>query len=300
MTEATRRRLLLAGRVAFAAVIGAVLVLAAADRWDQLRSIDDLRVTPGWLLLGAPFTLVGGLLLPLAWRHVLGAYGERIGRRTAVRVWSISQASRFVPGNVAWIASRVMLAGREGVARRITGASLAVEAGLILSWGAAFSALLPSSVLATPLRVLLAVAAVGVMVALPFVLRLVHRLVPIGQHRVRDLYEAVALYGVNDLARCVGWIFVTAAVHPIGSHDVWLVIGAANAGMAVGMVGITPAGLGVREGVIAAALAGRFGLGEAATLAILYRAWDFAFELAWLGVALRWGRPRPDPLAAGV
>jgi uncharacterized membrane protein YbhN (UPF0104 family) len=70
--------------------------------------------------------------------------------------------------------------------------------------------------------------------------------------------------------------------------------------MAVGMVGITPAGLGVREGVIAAALGARFGLGEAATLAVLYRAWDFVFELVWLVIALRWGRRRQDPVAAGV
>jgi uncharacterized membrane protein YbhN (UPF0104 family) len=56
------------------------------------------------------------------------------------------------------------------------------------------------------------------------------------------------------------------------------------------MVGITPAGLGVREGVIAGLLAARFGAGNAAAFAVAFRAWDFAFELVWIAIALWWER----------
>ena len=48
------------------------------------------------------------------------------------------------------------------------------------------------------------------------------------------------------------------------------------------MVRITPAGIGVREGVIAAILADRFALTDAAALAVVVRAWDFTFELGFL------------------
>jgi hypothetical protein len=295
--EATRGRLFLVVRVAFAVVIVVVLVAAAARQWDQLQDV-DFELSPGWLLAAAPFTFVGGVLLPLAWRHTVGAYGFDLPSATAVRVWSISQASRFVPGNVALVASRVLLSSREGVPRSLAGASLAIEGGLIVVWGGFFASWLPSSWVPAPLRVLMAVGALGVLVGLPWLLRVGGRLVPRfpalapSALRIRHLYEAVGLYGVNNFVRASGFVFVTAALHTIDPRDVWLIIGAVNLGAVLGMIGITPAGLGVREGVIAVLLAHRFGAGNAAAFAVAYRAWDFAFELVWIGIALVWERSR--------
>jgi uncharacterized membrane protein YbhN (UPF0104 family) len=239
---------------------------------------------------------VGGLLLPLAWRHTVGAYGSDLPRSTAVRVWSISQASRFVPGNVALVASRVLLSAREGVPRSLAGASLAIEGGLIVVWGGFYASWLPSTWLPGPLRVLMAAGALVVLIALPALLRLGGRLVPRFPAlapealRVRHLYEAIGLYGLNNLVRASGFVFVAAALHTIDPRDAWLVIGAVNLGAIIGMIGITPAGLGVREGVIAVLLTHRFGAGNATAFAVAFRAWDFAFELVWIGIALAWER----------
>lgn len=286
-----RARLVLGARVLLAVGLAVVLAYAAVDNWNRLRHV-DFHLRPAWLLLAAPFTIAGGLLLPLAWRHVLFAYGAAIGRRAALRAWCLSQASRFVPGNVAQFASRILLASRMGVGRRIAGVSLAVEAGLILAWGGVFAAWVPSTSLAWPLRAVLAAGSVAVLLAAPWLLRLAGRLVPLGRHRVRHVYEAEAIYGLNDVVRSIGFVFVAAAVQHIEARDVFLVVGAVNAGMAVGMVGITPAGIGVREGVIAAVLGPRFGLGNAAALAVLFRVWEFAVELVWLLAALRLNRRR--------
>lgn len=290
-----RDRLLTAGRWAFAAVLVVVLVLAAAKNADQLRDV-ELQLQLGWLLAAIPFTFLGGLLLPLAWRHVLFAYGQELSRATAVRVWCVSQASRFVPTGVALVASRVLLSAKEGVSRSLAGASLGVELGLMLLWGGFYTAWLPSYWLPGPLRALIMVGSVGALLALPWLLRLVGRFLPRFPSiapdalRVRHLYEASLLYGVNDLVRCFGFVFVTAALHTIDGSDVFRVTAAINLGVVVGMVGITPAGLGVREGVVAALLAPRFGLGNAAAMAAAYRAWDFLFELVWIGIAVRWER----------
>jgi uncharacterized membrane protein YbhN (UPF0104 family) len=142
----------------------------------------------------------------------------------------------------------------------------------------------------------MALGAVAALVALPWLLRLVGRFLPRfpaiapDALRVRHLYEAIGVYGVNDLVRCFGFVFVTAALHTIDASDVFRVTAAVNLGVIVGMVGITPAGLGVREGVVAALLAPRFGLGTAAAMSVAYRAWDFSFELVWIGVAVAWER----------
>ena len=290
-----RDRLLTAGRWVFALVLVVVLVLAAIDNAEKLRDV-ELQLQLGWLLAAIPFTFAGGLALPLAWRHVLVAYGHPLSRATAVRVWCISQASRFVPTGVALVASRVLLSSRQGVPRSVAGASLAVELGLMLLWGGFYTAWLPSYWVPGPLRALIAAGAVVALVALPWLLRIVGRFLPRfpaiapDALRVRHLYEASAFYGLNDLVRCFGFVFVTAALHTIDGSDVFRVTAAINLGVVVGMVGITPAGLGVREGVVAALLAPRFGLGNAAAMAAAYRAWDFLFELVWIAIAVRWDR----------
>jgi len=293
--EATRGRLFAAARVLFAAVIVALLVAAAAHNWHALRHV-HLQLTLGWLIAAVPFTFAGGVLLPLAWRHVVASYGHPLPRATAVRVWCVSQASRFIPGNVALIASRVLLSAREGVPRSLAGASLAIEGALIIMWGGFFASWLPSTWLPVGLRVLLAVGTLGVLALLPWWLRRIGRrlsrfpaLAPSSQRR-RHLYEAIGLYGLNNLVRASGFVFVAAALHTIDPRDVWLIIGAVNLGAALGMIGITPAGLGVREGVIAVLLAHRFGAGNAPALAVGLRACDFLFELVWIGIALLWER----------
>lgn len=282
-------------RVVFGLAIIAVLVLAAARNAKQLRQV-HFELTPGWLLGAAPFTFAGGILLPLAWRHTLGAYGVELPAAKAVRVWCLSQASRFIPGNVALVASRVLLSSKEGVPRSLAGTSLAIEGGLIVVWGGFFASWLPSSLIPWPLRALMALGAVVVLAGLPVLLRLAGRLLPRfpalapDAIRVRHLYEAVGLYGLNNLVRASGFVFVAAALHTIDPRDVLLIVAAVNLGALLGMVGITPAGLGVREGVIAALLAHRFGAGNAAAFAVAFRAWDFAFELVWLALALWWER----------
>jgi uncharacterized membrane protein YbhN (UPF0104 family) len=293
--DATRRRLFGAARVVFGVAIIVVLVVAAARNAKDLREV-DLELTPGWLLAAVPFTFAGGVLLPLAWRHTLKAYGVDLPRATAVRVWCLSQASRFIPGNVALVASRVLLSSREGVAKSLAATSLALEGGMIIVWGGFFAAWLPSSVVPGPLRLLMAAGALLVLAALPVVLRLAGRLLPRFPAlapealRPRHLYEAVGLYGLNNFVRASGFVFVAAALHTIDLRDVWLVIAAVNLGALVGMIGITPAGLGVREGVITALLTHRFTEGNALAFSAAFRAWDFAFELVWLGLALLWER----------
>lgn len=296
MDDRTRGRLLRAGRLVFAAVIAVLLVRAAVDHWSDLREV-ELRFDWWWLLAAAPFPLVAGVVLPLAWRSIVAAHDTPLPPRTAVRVWWLSQTGRFVPGYVTWVASRVVMAGKEGVGRRLAAASLLLEAGLIALWGAVLASWVPSSSIAGPLRLLLGAGGVAGLVALPWVLPLARRLLPVTDYRPSGIYGSVALFGLNALLRGGGLVLVTAAVHPIEAGDAWLIIGAANAGMVVGMVGITPAGLGVREGAIAALLGARFGVGDAAALAVLYRAWDFAFELVWLAIALRL-RGRAVPAAA--
>lgn len=274
----------------FGVVVIAFLVVALVQNANRLRDV-HLQLAPAWLLAAFPLTLLGGVLLPSAWREILVAYGFPLRRSSALRVWCVSQAARFVPGTVAFVASRIVLTVRQGATRSVAAASLVIEMGLLAGWCALYASWLPSRELAAGWRVLLFVGASAGLVLVPTALRLAGARVPRfpslradGSGRVAA-YRAVALYGVNNLVRSVAFFFVTAALVPVHPGDVFLVVAATNLGALAGMVGITPAGIGVREGALVALLGHRFGIGNAAALAVTYRVWELAFELVWLAVA---------------
>lgn len=284
------KRLATAGRAVFGAVVVAFLAVTLVRNADRLGDV-ELDLAPGWLLAAAPFTLVGGVLLPQAWRQVLAAYGFPVRATTALRVWCVAQATRFVPGSVAFFAARIVLTVRLGVSRSVAAASLAVEMALLALWCAWFAAWLPSHELGGWWRVLLAAGATAALLLAPVVLAVAGRRIPRfpspdgPNARPLVAYRAVAVYGLNNLVRSVAFFFVTAALVPVHAGDVFLVVAATNLGALAGMVGITPAGLGVREGALVALLGHRFGFGNAAALAVAYRAWEFGFELLWLAAA---------------
>jgi glycosyltransferase 2 family protein len=297
-----RRSLWQAVRWVVGVLTVAVIVRVAIDQADELRRV-DLTVEPWWLPVAAVLTVGAGLVLPLAWRHVLVAYGWPIGRARALRIWCLSQATRYLPTGAVAVASRLSLTAAEGVPRSVAAASFAVESVLLVGWAALIGAVfIPSSVVATPLRLLLAVGAATGLATLPWTLRLaggrLKRLAALAPERLqtRELIEAIAAFGVNTALRAARFVALAAALLPVGLTDVPLLLGAAYAGVVAGMIGITPAGLGVREGVIVAVLAQEFGVGDAAALAVALRAWDFVFELGFLGVATWVGRHRSPTL----
>lgn len=277
----------------------AMLVKVGSSQANELRQV-DLQLRPLWLIPAAVFTVAAGLVLPMAWRGLLLAYGWEVNARRAIRAWFLSQATRYLPTGAMAVASRLSLSAAEGVPRSVAGASFALEAVLLLGWASFFGALfIPSSVLPTIFRLILGLGAAIGLVSLPWTLRLVARKIPrleaLSAERLveAELLEATALFGLNTVLRAARMLMVAAAVLPVGFGDVPLLLGASYAGVVAGMIGITPAGIGIREGVIAAILADRFGVGDAAALAVLLRAWDFIFELVFLAGASWFGRRRP-------
>lgn len=285
----------------FVAVVVVLFARAAARNWRDLRDV-DLDVRPLWLVLAAPCTFAGGWLLPVAWARLLRAYGAVLPAMEAVRIWSLAATSRYIPSGIAAVASRVVLAAREDVPRALAAASTVVELVIIVGWGAvfagAFLAVWPGVV-----RVVVAGGAALGLLALPVVLhaggRVLSRFPALDPARLdeRVLSGSVALYLANAVVKGVGFVLFAAALLPgVHAGDAWLLIGAVNAAAILGMIGVTPAGLGVREAFITVFLRDRFGFADAAALAAALRVWDLVFELTWLaivGARARRARRRP-------
>jgi uncharacterized membrane protein YbhN (UPF0104 family) len=296
--------LLRVARWSFVAVVAAVFVHVAVDNASQLRHV-SLHVHPWWFLVGAPCTLLGGLCLPMGWRAILSAYRTRLTPLQSVRIWCLAQTSRYLPTGLVAVASRAVLASQQGVSSALAGGSVILEVAVVIGWGSlAAGLLLPSSILAAPLRAVLALAAASGLISFPFVLHAGGRRVPrlasygLADPDVTRMWIAEGIYGINSLAKSFGSVFVGFALLHARAGDVPLLFGAVNGAAVIGMIGITPAGIGVREGVLAAMLEHRFGLGNATAFAVSLRVWDIAFEVTWLaivGATARRTRAMPRP-----
>ena len=275
--------------------------------WVGHRNARDLthvhlRLRPAWFALAVPLYAAGSLMLALGWRELLVAFGHRLPLPTAVRVWWRAQVARYVPTGLAAVASRAALAREEGVPPALGAATMALELASLVGWACLMAAIgLPSSILATPLRWLLGVAAATGLATLPLLYwwaaGRVHR-VPVlatlaqTQGSRPSLYAGLGLYGMFSFAKAAAFVAFAAALVPVHGRDVWLLIGAVQAAGVIGIIGITPAGIGVRETAIVGFLYHRIGAAEAAALAVAWRAFEFGFELAWLGLGTVWRHPR--------
>ncbi len=285
----------------FVAVVVGVFVKVAADNTAELREV-DLRLRPAWFLLAAPASLLAGPLLPLAWRQIVRATGHPLSVPVALRTWYVGQTARLVPTGLAAFASRAVLVAPFGVPQAVTLATVAVELALAVTLGSGLAAAaLPSTELATSLRLLLAGGSVVGLLLAPHLLRLASGRVPrLDPHRAggwssSELYRAELVLVANAAAKSAAFVLFACAVQPVRAGDVLLLVGAFNAANILGTVGITPAGLGVREGAMAALLADRYGLGDGAALAVASRVWDTGIELVWLAIVQhRWFRRGAD------
>jgi glycosyltransferase 2 family protein len=296
--------------VAVLAVVAGFFVATLAARWNDVISL-KWRLEPGLFVLAT-------VLLALSYGQVAWLWGLALhraaGTRVAVgaRIWFLSNLARYVPGNVWSYVGAVELARREGVARRTTLAVMALTQ--VLSVGVALLAGLPVLLaerarLGRPALLGAAVVAAGAVLAAVFrrqLLGLARRRVPgFDPAELTPSGGTVAWltvgYGVYWVVTGLAFAALVASLYPLAAADVPVVVAAYAAAYAVGFLALlTPAGLGVREGVLVVALAPVLPAGPALVVALLSRLWMMLVELAGAGVAHLVARHRPGPAASGV
>jgi uncharacterized membrane protein YbhN (UPF0104 family) len=276
--------------VAVLAVVAGFFVATLVARWNDVISL-KWRLEPGLFVLAT-------VLLALSYGLVAGLWGLALrragGTRLAAgaRIWFLSNLARYVPGNVWSYVGAVELARRVGVARPTTLAVMALTQ--VLSVGVAVAAGLPV-LLAERARLgrpaLLGAAVVAAGAALAVVFR--RRLLGLARRRLPGFDPAgltpsagtvallVAGYAAYWAVTGLAFAALVASLHPLAASDVPLVVAAYAAAYAAGFLALlTPAGLGVREGVLVVALAPVLPAGPALVVALLSRVWMMLVELA--------------------
>jgi uncharacterized membrane protein YbhN (UPF0104 family) len=277
------------------AVVAGFFVATLAARWNDVISL-KWRLDPA--LFAAATALLALSYGLVAWLWGLALHRAAGTRPVAgARIWFLSNLARYVPGNVWSYVGAVELARRDGVARRTTLAVMALTQAL--SVGVALAAGLPV-LLAERARLgrpaLLGAAVVAAVAGLAALFR--RRLLALARRRLPGLDPAelapsagtvallVAGYAAYWAVTGLAFAALVASLYPLGAGDVPVVVAAYAAAYAAGFLALlTPAGLGVREGVLVVALAPVLPAGPALVVALVSRVWMMLVELTGAAVA---------------
>lgn len=271
-----------------------LLAVAALTLWFAMRlaAADwagaGLQLTPALFgALGLAALLYGalGLLLAFAWARLVAVYGGAPSGQA--RVHALSQALKYLPGNVVHLAGRHVAARRRGVTDRALLAAGGSEAGLLI-----MAAALVGLLAAPSFAGALAARASGWTIVLPGAALLALLVAGALAWRRRFGRFAPALAGVLGLyllffLGCGG----VAVVLLVGLGDaagpaLALLTGTLAIAWAAGFVTPgAPAGLGVREAVLVLALGPALGEPAALALAALYRLATLCGDLLLAGAA---------------
>lgn len=299
-----RPRLRVLLQTALALLIFGALVGFLLSQWSKLPDY-DWRFRPGWLVLAG--AAVAGFYLAQAeiWRFILHSLGEDLPGRPALDAWAKSLVARYVPTNVLMPVVRTLIAERYGVSKRVTLASIAYE--LLLAFcaavigGAYFVITLPS-IDDQPARfAILAVIPLVLVVLHP---RIFHRLADFGLRKLgreplplslpfARVLAIVCLYLASWALIGVGTFAFASSLHELDAGDFPYIAASYPVAFCVSVLTfIVPSGLGTRDATLATALGAVLPGAVATAIAVAFRLFQTAVELAFVGAVALLARRR--------
>ena len=286
---------------AVAFFIGRVIYL----QWQKVRTF-DWRFDPLFLALSFLATSCWYFVRPLVWGTIVAHFGRRIPYRECIRIFVLSELSRYVPGTVWQYFSRIYLAARWAVPASVALSSALME--LLLMALAAVPLVLWHIDEVFPIvghaqRLLLLVFPFAALVALqPAVLNRLARFllprlkmdyVPI-ELRFRTLAGLWLLCLLLWVVFGAGFVLFARSLAPIAFFHGLRLVSQYAASWLIGVITFfAPGGIGVREGILGFLLGKIMPLATALLVAVLSRIWLIAVELFWAAVAQFYLRVSP-------
>jgi uncharacterized membrane protein YbhN (UPF0104 family) len=299
-----RGRLFLALRVLTVLVVAIFVVRTTVQLWPEVR--DTITGLSTGVVLGATLAAALAMLATaLAWRAIVADLGHQVPVRDAAQINLVGQLGKYVPGSVwayvlqAQLARRVGIPGSRGFLASLMVTILGITAGITIG-----SLGLPAIASSTEGGSGAGRAVVYVALAiLPFALVFAHPWV-----LTRAVGIVLRLARREPLRRSLSWRAVLAAIgwavvgYAFSGVHLWLLAGAVAGTGVRGLVACTvafalamtagvfafilPSGIGVREFVIAATLAGAgVPYGRAYALALVSRLLFTVADVGTAGVA---------------
>jgi uncharacterized membrane protein YbhN (UPF0104 family) len=288
-----------ARRAALGLLLLGGLVLAVLQLGDQLGEVREgaAELSAGYVLAAAAAALASLVVSLLTWRTTLAGLGTHLPLRAAARIFFVGQLGKYVPGSVWPVLAQMELGAAYGLSRTTVGTASLLQLaigvpGALLIGAMAVPALVAAGsgaygllLLALPLAVLvLSPPVLGPL--LDRALALLRR-PPLAQRLSGRSVLAVALLSglANLLLGLQAWL-LARDLGASGELLLPLVVGAFVLATVAGLLALpVPAGAGVREAVLVAALSPVLPLGQALLLALVSRVVLTTADLAVAGAA---------------
>ena len=293
-------------QIAVLLVTAGFLAALVASQWSALQAY-DWHLTSGWALLALLGLEVGWLVELDTWRIILASLGGPLSFRQAAPIWFLSNIIRYIPGNIWQFLGMAELAHDEGVPRLVTLISIVLHQAISTAVGivvaAIYFAVLGEGRWLGYLRPLLLLVPLGLLMLQPRILEgvLNWTLRKLGRPPVRvtltrgQIWILIARYVVVWLAMGLSFAALVRALTPLQpGHTLYLVASWAAAYVIGYLSLLTPAGLGVREGVLAVLLFPIMPQPIAAVVAIMARLWMTVGEVVGAGAGLGLRRATKD------
>ncbi len=287
-------------RVVQVALLLVTLVLAGkaiAGQWQELgQSAKAAQLNWGWILASAALVLAVHALLIQTWRLLLAGWGSTLSFGAAIRIWTVSNLGKYLPGKVWSIGAMGMLAQREGASAISAGGAALLNALLNIGAGLGVIALAGAAELEriTPWMRNAAFAGSGVFVVgvallprlLPPVLTRIalwRGLPPLPKHLpASTLWLVTLLHAISWIGYGLAFALFTRGVTPQigGAPQLFIAVYAASYLWGYLML-FAPGGIGVREAVMVALLVslGIASKADATLLALSSRLWLTVVEV---------------------
>ncbi|MCK0116274.1 methyltransferase domain-containing protein [Isoptericola sp. S6320L] len=281
------------------------VVAVRADLVDAARALSAARLGAA-LVLSVLF--VGATLL--SWRAVLADLGSRLGARSAVSVFGISQLGKYVPGGVWNIVAAAEVGADHGVPRRRTMTATAVATGVGVVSGAVVGVValpfLAADALGPWAWTLWLLPAVVVLLLPPVLNRLLGVALRLARRAPLDRPLSWTGLGAAAAWAVLGWVLAGVQVWLLAT-GLGMATGVRTLALAVGgyalawMVGfllvVVPAGAGARELVLLAVMAGTVPHAELLLVVLVSRVLVTLADLAFAGAGALVRRAPFPPLA---
>jgi glycosyltransferase 2 family protein len=279
-----------------AGLIFACLIFFVVRQWNQLPDF-EWRFEPGWIALAAACVAGFYAIQAELWRGIVLSLGEHIDPKPSRALWGKSLLARYVPTNVLMLVSRIVMAEKHGVSKRVTLASVVYELGLAFGTavmvGAYFVIELPDL---EGQSARFAVLAVVPMVLAGFHPRIFEPLVnfALGKLGREPLPKVLPFTRVLEL--CVAYTFCWALIglgvfafasglHPLDASDLPYVAASYPVAFCVAVLTfVVPSGIGTRDAALATAMAAVLAGAVATAIAVAFRIFQTLVELTYVGV----------------
>lgn len=268
--------------------------------WQEAHAGALIRDSLGATALSLGPYMAAYFLFATMWDFLLRALGCHTSLLRSWGIFLTAQFAKYLPGNVGHHAGRVALSIRVGYPGSRVAASMMLEI-VIVALTAAVLSLPAIDLLASRLPRSWAHASVSVLAAIAVAAALLLAAALLWRHRFVD-HARSAAKGIADIVRsrrCRGWIaasaFVSISAFILSGLPLILMGGSASslslpqAATFIALFGVSwvagflapgaPAGLGVREAILAQGLTPMLGQERAVTVTLLFRALTVAADL---------------------